>query len=480
MATADELAAEFLDRLRALRAKVGRPTYRELDKHAGLRGEKLPSSTLSDLLNGRRRPQFSTVMTFVRACARHANHAGLPTELFDPARWQAEYDRCWNHANAPVKPQPALLVWPVEDFTPSAAGIHRAVSSADGASRAELPTYVAREHDVELRERLAAAAAEGGGVILVTGASCARKTRSVWEAVRTDAFSGWQVVRPRDADQLRGLANSTALRARTVVWLDELQRYLPEQPQHGLAKEDLQALWQQHTPVVVVGTMWPDVYDQILNRGSDETAGSVLKLAGGPVQVPDRLSDAELERLRRLAADDPYLAEASADRDYGLTQVLAGAPWLVQRWAQPRFSYTRCVLAAAAAARRLGVHLPLPATLLREAARGYFPDRRPAPREWFRQALAEAEKPIRDAVSALVPERDPDDDEQAIGYTLTDYLAQHLAKGAGIEPVPVEAWQALNTRHRSGRDLRPGTARTQSRAVLLGRTPVPPGACRWT
>jgi tetratricopeptide (TPR) repeat protein len=470
MGAAEEQAGEFRVQLTTLRDKVGRPSYQKLAACAGRLGEELPKSTLSDLLNGRGRPLFSTVTTFLQACKAHAKE-DLPAELFDETRWQREYDRCWPRADSSTRSSDGVLAWPVEDFSPGAAGIHRAVRHASSASPPGLPSYVPREHDAELRERLAAAVADGGGVVLVTGTSCAGKTRSAWEAIRTSAFDGWQVVRPRSTEQLRTLADSGALRGRTVVWLDELQRYLAERRHHELADEDLLLLWSRHTPVVVIGTLWPDIYDEILTGdggGSGErdgTARSVLKLAGEPVRVPDRLGDAELGRARRLAAGDPYLAEALADEDHGMTQVLAGAPWLVQRWAQPRFAHTRCLLAAAAAVRRLDVHVPLSATVLREAARGYFPDRRPAPRDWFRQALAEAEQPIRDAVSALVPERGPDDDEQAVGYTLADYLTQHLANGAGVEPIPAEVWRALST-HLTDPDELFGLARKASSRTL--------------
>jgi tetratricopeptide (TPR) repeat protein len=475
LATAKGPVAEFRARLRNLRDQVGTPTYEDLDAHAAFLGDgRLPASTLSDLLTGSALPRWRTVRTFVRACRRHAvgRRADLPPDLFDLDRWQADYD-CARGASAPSRSPTGRLVWAVVDFPPSAAGVHRAVMHTDpagegiehgvcpphGAGWWHLPCYVEREHDVELRERLAAAAADGGGFVLLTGTSCTGKTRSAWEAIRTVAFDGWQVVQPRDAAQVRASADSDVLRARTVVWLDELQRYLAEPRHHGLAAQDVQALWSQHTPVVVVGTLWPDIYDEILTykaqglRDLGGEARGVLELAGDPVRVPDRLRDEELDRARRLAATDRCLADALTDASHGMTQVLAGAPWLVQRWEQPRFTYTRCVLAAAAAAQRLGIRRPLPAELLRDAARGYFPDQRPAPRGWFRQGLAEAEQPIRDAVSALVPERDPDDDEQAIGYTVTDYLAQHTADGRGIEPVPEAVWQALSTHVTSPDDL---------------------------
>lgn len=47
-----------------------------------------------------------------------------------------------------------------------------------------MASYVRRDHDEKLRNRLYAAAHEGGGLMLLTGQPCTGKTRSAWGAIR--------------------------------------------------------------------------------------------------------------------------------------------------------------------------------------------------------------------------------------------------------------------------------------------------------
>jgi hypothetical protein len=356
-----------------------------------------------------------------------------------------------------------FVQWSTDAFPPSAAGVHRAAGPGTGTAKSggsppdqtqpgewwELPPYIPRDHDAALRDRMAAAACDGG-FVLVTGRSCTGKTRSVWEAVRSEAFRGWRLARPAGARQLRSVALSDRLQPGTIVWLDEMQLFLSADDGDGLTADDLRALWTRHRQVVVVGTMWPDLYDDMVfgfpRRGdsSFDRARQVLGIAGDPVRVPDQLAGPELDRAREKAWTDDTIRWALRSPDYGVTQVLAGVPWLVQHWEQPRSSHTKSVLAAAAAAARLGIREPVSVQFLREAARAYFPSRRAASPDWFASSIAEATELIRDAVSALIPEPDPADDNQ-VCYRLTDYLLQYNADGRGVEPVPESVWHALIT-----------------------------------
>jgi hypothetical protein len=244
------------------------------------------------------------------------------------------------------------------------------------------------------------------------------------------------------------VARGGKLVPRTIIWLDEMQLFLSSDRGDGLTEGDLRALWTRHSPVVVIGTMWPDLYDELALRlpahgqESSDRARKALNLAGTPVRVPVQLEGPEVDRARKQARTSDTIRWALGDPDHGMTQMLAGVPWLVQRWEQPRSPYTRCVLAAAAAVARLGVREPVSAEFLREAARSYFPSRRAAPPDWFIGSLAEATELIRDVVTALIPEPDPADDNH-IGYRLTDYLVQYTADGRGVEPVPEGVWRAL-------------------------------------
>jgi hypothetical protein len=352
-----------------------------------------------------------------------------------------------------------VLEWSVREFPPSAAGVHRAVGSdsppgnrsqgtkddTKGEWRA-LPLYVSRDHDAELRDRLAAAAPDGG-LVLLTGRSCTGKTRSAWEAIQSDAFRGWRVIRPAGASALRSAAGSGKIRPQTIVWLDEMQLFLGGDHEDGLTADDLRTLWARHGQVVVIGIIWPDLYDDFFRRPgagkkSTDRARQVLEMASPPVRVPDGLGEAEVERAQRQATADETIRWALRHSDQGLTQILAGAPWLVQRWEQPRSGYTRSVLAAAAAAARLGIRDGVSPEFLREAARAYFPSRRAAPAGWFADSVAEATELIRDSVCALIPEPAADDDDR-VRYRLTDYLVQYTSAGHGLEPVPERVWRAL-------------------------------------
>jgi hypothetical protein len=75
---------------------------------------------------------------------------------------------------------------------------------------------------------------------------------------------GRQLVLPADARQLRSAALTGRLQPRTIVWLDEVQLFLSEDERVGLTADDLRALWARYRQVVVIGTMWPDLYDDMV------------------------------------------------------------------------------------------------------------------------------------------------------------------------------------------------------------------------
>ena len=100
----------------------------------------------------------------------------------------------------------------------------------------ELPVYVPRDIDDRLRAELAANAQRGCFVLLIGGSSVG-KTRTLYEAVLA-ALPDWWLVHPAGPDEVTALAQSPP--PRTVVWLDELQRYLDGQP--GLTGAVVRAL----------------------------------------------------------------------------------------------------------------------------------------------------------------------------------------------------------------------------------------------
>jgi len=101
-------------------------------------------------------------------------------------------------------------------------GVHAAIS-VPGVPDEVPPEYVPRDADADghgVRAKVAAAAAQGGFVLLVGGSSVG-KTRCAAEAVKA-LLPDWWLVHPAGPGEVAALA--AAPPGRTVVWLDELQR----------------------------------------------------------------------------------------------------------------------------------------------------------------------------------------------------------------------------------------------------------------
>ena len=236
------------------------------------------------------------------------------------------------------------------------------------------PEYVPRDADASefgVRARVTAAAQRGGFVLLVGGSSVG-KTRCALEAVKA-LLPDWWLVYPGGPGEVAALAQAPS--PRTVVWLDELQRYLDGE--HGLTGAVVRALLDGPDPTVIIGTLWPELFIAYTALptpgGADPRAREreVLDLAA-VIRIAPAFSPAEQDRARAAAARDPRLRVALSEAGYGLTQTLAAAPQLVARWedAQTADPYAWAVLTAALDAARLGARAPLSADFLRGAAPG--------------------------------------------------------------------------------------------------------------
>jgi hypothetical protein len=357
---------------------------------------------------------------------------------------------------------------------PRRLGVHAAIS-VPGMPDEVPPEYVPRDVDAAehgVRARVAAAAERGGFVLLVGGSSVG-KTRCAFEAVKA-LLPDWWLVHPAGSADVAALA--AAPPPRTVVWLDELQRYLGGE--HGLTGAEVRALLNAPHPAVIIGTLWPDRYTAFTAvpapGGADPHARerAVLDLAA-VVRIDPAFSPAEQDRARAAAARDPRLATALGAAGYGLTQTLAAAPQLVARWEDARTvdPYGWAVLTAALDVARLGVRAPLSADLLRAAAPGYCTSQQQAeaPDNWFEQALAYATAKLHGAASALNPAAAGMG--QVAGYTAADYLIQHASRERRSTRVPASTWDAALSYIRDPAD----TARlaNSARNQLLYRYAIP-------
>jgi hypothetical protein len=140
-------------------------------------------------------------------------------------------------------------------WDPRRLGVHAAIS-VPGMADEVPPKYVPRDVDAAehgVRAKVAAAAERGGFVLLVGGSSVG-KTRTAVETV-TALLPKWWLVHPDGPAEVAALARAPS--SRTVVWLDELQRYLDGE--HGLTGGVVRALLNAPHPIVIIGTRQPRV-----------------------------------------------------------------------------------------------------------------------------------------------------------------------------------------------------------------------------
>ena len=128
---------------------------------------------------------------------------------------------------------------PVAECKPSWVGTHPAIRRPVGSvpsdgRQDDMPEYVPRDHDDELRQRLLAASAHGGLVVLVGGSS-AGKTRSLFEAVRA-VLPDWQIFVPQNVTAVREAVEG--LPSRTIVWMDDtpVGKFLADSSRDGLSR----------------------------------------------------------------------------------------------------------------------------------------------------------------------------------------------------------------------------------------------------
>ena len=325
-------------------------------------------------------------------------------------------------------------------------GVHAAIS-VPGIPDEVLPEYIERDADAAefgVRAKIAAAALRGGFVVLVGGSSVG-KSRCAAEAVKA-LLPEWQLLHPAGLAEISALAQ--APQPSVVLWLDELQRYLDGE--HGLTCGAMRTLLNARHPIVIVGTLWPDLYTAYTAQpipGSPDPyarAREVLELATF-VRIGPEFSPAEQGRARAAAARDPRLRVALRATGYGLTQTLAAAPQLVARWqdAQVFAPYARALLTAALDTARLGARAPLSSDFLRAATPNYCTSQQQAeaPDAWFEEALGYATEKLHGAAAALSPAGAGMG--WVVGYVVADYLLQYVSRERHASRVPAGTWDAI-------------------------------------
>ena len=408
----------------ALKRLRGSRSYARLNRVASGR---LPKSTINNVLAGRTVPRQDTMVAFLMAC-------DLDEDAQTP--WLAALERV---ATAHLA-RPAGAVR-VSDAQARLLGVHAAIRF-DGV-KGDLPPYVPRDLDADLRVAITDAAVNGGFVVLV-GDSSVGKSRTLFEAVRA-ALPEWWLLHPSNSDAVRALADDPT--PRTVLWLDELQRYLDTPPElpAGVVRTLLAA------GVVVAATLWP--YEYTVRRaarktGEPDSYANDRELLGMArvVDVPDALTTTELRRAEAFG-NDPRIRSALDTPDVGFTQVLAAGPELIRWWENAASPYGKALITAALDARRVGAHHPVTRNFLAAATPTYLSSAQQAtaPPDWLDRALRYATTLQHGATGTLTPVAAGMGDIGA--YTTADYLHQHARRVRRNVRLFDEVWQAIVDHH---------------------------------
>ena len=320
---------------------------------------------------------------------------------------------------------------------PVALGVHPAATLGTSLSD-RLPPFVTRQFSSELGQVL-----KQDRFVLLVGESTAGKSRAAYEMMRAE-LPGYRVVQPTRRDGVLAAAACAAATPRTVLWLDDLERFLGSGGLTGAAVRDV--LDADGAARFIVATMRSEEYAKFSGRSAPGLEGigrdalrqgwDVLRLAVR-IEVPRRWSAEEIGRARQLG-QDPRLAEAVRHADeYGVAEYLAAAPQLLAEWrdawAPATHPRAAAMILAAVDARRAGVHRPLSLANLRELHEPYLRRRggerlRP---EGEDAAMAWATTPLYATSSLLIPADS--------GFLAFDYLIDALDK----ERMPADALDAL-------------------------------------
>lgn len=320
---------------------------------------------------------------------------------------------------------------------PISLGVHPAAlrrSARQGATR--VPVFVKRDRFDDVVRRI-----RQGGFVLIVGDSTAGKSRLAYEAMRM-AVPEFALLQARPSDDLQTLSSTVSGTRRCVVWFDEFDQFLRA---GGITLEMVKAmLVGPERQVVLLASMRSKEYDRYSARQRDVTDAAtwragreVLLHAGEPVELDRLWSPQEVGRAREADRDPRLKAATQAPDRFGIAEVLAAGPELLNDWTHawhtgehPRGA---ALVAAAVDCRRMGLHRPVDASLLVPLHEIYLSARggavlRPEPLE---DALAWATAPVQGASSLLLPDQGR--------YLAFDYLIDL----PGLSAIPENSWEVL-------------------------------------
>lgn len=317
------------------------------------------------------------------------------------------------------------------------------------------PEYVSRGIDVDLRAWIRARK-ETGGLVVLVGDAAAGKTRCLYEALCTEV-PDWRMPQVDSGAQINELVRERVDLSRTVLWLDDLQKFFTDEP--VTAGSIRQLVTGRLGPVLLAATIRADELERLESKTAREGttgaadarhAGEVIRMlahrsadSGGQsalrFHLDSSLDPEELARARRLAGVDPRLLAALRDADTGnVTATLAGAQKLIDRWTQDTGDRAgRAVVTAAVTARRCGHPEPIPSEVLEALALSHlaWQGHVPEATDWAQAAIDWAKDTVTGRIAAL---RSAVTTPGVIdGYLVSDILLQHsyLPENTSVPPM---------------------------------------------
>jgi TPR repeat protein len=329
-------------------------------------------------------------------------------------------------------------------------GMHPSIPlpvGADASLSPDLPLYIPRDLDADLRSWITAHQESGGFLLLVGPVACG-KTRCAYELAH-DLLADWPTFMPSTSAQLANYFEANPAQGKLVVWLDETQNFLgPDGLTIATVRQILALSW----PVIIIGTMSPQAYDTLAGPpdralgDANQVSREILTRLAQRKDLLPRFSRAELNRAASLATRDPRIAEAMSDmRSWNLTETLAAAPDLISRWLNASDPYGAAVITAAVIARRCGHPEPLPAKVLQSLALTMLTaaERGRATAQWFQAALVWARAPVRGPAAPLTPQATTPGVIE--GDQVSDVLVQYAARDESVPGhiIPEPTWLLL-------------------------------------
>jgi len=336
----------------------------------------------------------------------------------------------------------------VRDITdPISLGVHPAVPVDQPGFRelgqaSAVPTYVPRDVDDTLDAALGRATT-GRAFVLVVGDSAAGKTRVAYEAMRR-TVPDWRLIVPGSRESLAALLNVDMPLHDTVVWLDDLERFLGPD---GLTIKLLDRLaGDRSARVAVLATMRAAEWRAIADGGM---SGLRVDLASieryfHVVRLSRHFTPAELARANDRAWDPRIATALAATRSsHEIPELLVASLRLLERWRHadaldnPSAIVGGAIVTAAIDCRRAGFLRPIPEALLYDLYSVYLPSRfaHPVDRHVFQQGLAWATTPVAGIRALLMPAADR--------FAVADYLVATREADVAAPPVPQLVWERI-------------------------------------